>query len=517
MIYDFLEGAQDPNKFVKYYLADNTGINLDHTQASPEIVNDQGISLGLSGSPIKFSPNGEYVGFSNVIAKFNATTGEYTELITNVLSRVPFIVTAASFSPNSRYYYVAGSNAIWRFDLEATDIEASGMMVTELANSRQIGDLQLAPDGNIYTITYDFNNPNTTPLGVILCPNTVAPCFQEDIYSFPGTFGQFGLPNFLDHYFEDDNLNNDLEVCTDISGFQICDGEQIEISVEHYLANEITWSTGESSPFIIVTQPGVYAVTVSDGCCNEYYEEFEIFGNGESFDLEIEGPSVICEDEAIELTTNAPSSSMLLWSNGSDESTISVNEPGTYGVTITSECSGEITEQSTEIEILQINEVELELNIEGDLSCAGQVIASVNNVNGDISWSTGETSNEITITEPGTYEVNVTNSCATKSESFTLSQNEGIYEMPNAFTPDNDGYNDTFKPVWGSCAEISDYAIIIFNRWGNKVFESNDPQAGWDGRYNQEPAVQDIFFYDLQFNAGENNRIQSSGDITIIR
>lgn len=60
---------------------------------------------------------------------------------------------------------------------------------------------------------------------------------------------------------------------------------------------------------------------------------------------------------------------------------------------------------------------------------------------------------------------------------------ELVYYVPNAFTPDGDEFNPTFKPVFTSGFEPLSYRLTIFNRWGELVFESLDYNYGWDGTY----------------------------------
>ncbi|MEX1190459.1 MAG: PKD domain-containing protein, partial [Brumimicrobium sp.] len=61
-----------------------------------------------------------------------------------------------------------------------------------------------------------------------------------------------------------------------------------------------------------------------------------------------------------------------------------------------------------------------------------------------------------------------------------------IFYVPNTFTPDNDNFNETFQPVFTSGFDPSDYTLLIFNRWGEVVFESNDTNVGWNGTYGTD-------------------------------
>lgn len=58
--------------------------------------------------------------------------------------------------------------------------------------------------------------------------------------------------------------------------------------------------------------------------------------------------------------------------------------------------------------------------------------------------------------------------------------------VPNTFTPDGDEFNNQFKPIFSKDRRIDEYNLMIFNRWGEVVFESRDPEFGWDGTYNGE-------------------------------
>ncbi|MDX1652568.1 MAG: PKD domain-containing protein [Brumimicrobium sp.] len=63
---------------------------------------------------------------------------------------------------------------------------------------------------------------------------------------------------------------------------------------------------------------------------------------------------------------------------------------------------------------------------------------------------------------------------------------ELIFYVPNTFTPDNDDFNEVFKPIFTSGFDPFDYKLLIFNRWGEVIFESNNSEIGWDGTYGAE-------------------------------
>lgn len=69
------------------------------------------------------------------------------------------------------------------------------------------------------------------------------------------------------------------------------------------------------------------------------------------------------------------------------------------------------------------------------------------------------------------------------------------YTLPNVFTPNNDGSNDTYRPFpgWRFIERID---FQVFNRWGNLVFSTQDPSINWDGKTNEgENVAEGTYFY----------------------
>jgi gliding motility-associated-like protein len=105
----------------------------------------------------------------------------------------------------------------------------------------------------------------------------------------------------------------------------------------------------------------------------------------------------------------------------------------------------------------------------------------------------------ITVSDEGMYSLIVTdlNNCNT-SATASLKQCRSEIYFPTAFTPDFNGFNDTFKPVLGSNTLIS-YSISIYNKWGQLVYQSSDPVMGWDGRFKNEDCPTGIYNYVVRF------------------
>ena len=90
--------------------------------------------------------------------------------------------------------------------------------------------------------------------------------------------------------------------------------------------------------------------------------------------------------------------------------------------------------------------------------------------------------------------------------------------MPNAFTPDKDGLNDVYKPVTQRTT-LEPYLFQIFNRWGQLIFSSTDPEKGWDGKFEGKPCDNGVYSYVLQYREGAEGSariIVQRGSVTLI-
>jgi gliding motility-associated-like protein len=89
--------------------------------------------------------------------------------------------------------------------------------------------------------------------------------------------------------------------------------------------------------------------------------------------------------------------------------------------------------------------------------------------------------------------------------------------IPNVFTPNNDGANDFFE-IYGNKNALRYLDVKIFDRWGEKVFESNDLNFKWDGMYKGRPLMPAVFVYTLQvvFADGHPEKL-FKGSVTLMR
>ncbi|HSY75388.1 MAG TPA: gliding motility-associated C-terminal domain-containing protein, partial [Bacteroidia bacterium] len=115
-----------------------------------------------------------------------------------------------------------------------------------------------------------------------------------------------------------------------------------------------------------------------------------------------------------------------------------------------------------------------------------------------------------------TYTVVVTdsNGCTATSIVTVFIESCGEPFVPDAFSPNGDGQND-YLFVRSQCLKTLDF--IVFDRWGNKIFETNNQSVPWDGRYRGEPMNTGTYVYYLNATLYDGTTVTKKGNVTLVR
>jgi gliding motility-associated-like protein len=130
----------------------------------------------------------------------------------------------------------------------------------------------------------------------------------------------------------------------------------------------------------------------------------------------------------------------------------------------------------------------------------------------------------ITLNEEGMFPLSLvyySNGCVSNPQqtviTVELCPNE-IFYIPNAFTPNGDERNNTFKPVITSGVDIFNYSFYIYNRWGQVIWESYNPNMGWDGTFNSVMCQDGTYTWKLKFKTPKTDEIkQFEGSLLLMR
>lgn len=115
-----------------------------------------------------------------------------------------------------------------------------------------------------------------------------------------------------------------------------------------------------------------------------------------------------------------------------------------------------------------------------------------------------------------TYNLKITNTqgCS-NSSNVTIEVLPYCIKPMNAFTPNNDGFYDTWFITNGNCLKKA--SVQVFNRYGSKVFESADYKNDWNGTYKNNPLPDGTYYYVINYELLNNDIVLKKGDVTILR
>jgi gliding motility-associated-like protein len=137
---------------------------------------------------------------------------------------------------------------------------------------------------------------------------------------------------------------------------------------------------------------------------------------------------------------------------------------------------------------------------------------------GSFLWSTGETTPTIEVSKSGTYTVemsHITTFTDTVLVDFDYDHCNCSPFIPNAFTPNNDGHNDLFKPII-NCTAVN-YEFNIYNRWGELVFKTHNLDSAWDGSYLSQKVDAGLYGYQIKFIDRKNEKQEIYGTVNVLR
>ena len=299
----------------------------------------------------------------------------------------------------------------------------------------------------------------------------------------------------------------------------------VEISAESTTAKFYEWGeTGiGSTKTISVIDAGNYTLIVTDenGCKQQTNANLYRVDQPELF--EIEGDSLACEGDEIELLINV-TADKIEWSTGEEGQNIITTETGEYNVITTNEGYGItcLEGNSKEVEFLPFPILPAE---EEFINCFDYLDVITIKISSPayIVWNESESDrpdSNLVITQEGIYNATLYHypMCPIKVEREVIEFCPMTFFVPNVFTPNGDGLNDTFEP---KMSNIESYKIMIFNRWGDLIFTSYDPSNQWDGTVNSNEVQIDVYVYKIVVKGfsqiGDLDLKELVGTVTILK
>ncbi len=195
-------------------------------------------------------------------------------------------------------------------------------------------------------------------------------------------------------------------------------------------------------------------------------------------------------------------------------STLKVTKPGTYKVSITNLCGN-----STKTVVVKQGVVPSVSLGADQFVCRNISIAlDAGFIAGyTYNWTpTLETTSQIMASMAGTYKVTVTSSdgCSASDEINLIDSCPPVFYLPSAFTPNGAAPNDIFKPYLEGFKKMN---MRIYNRWGEKMYETIDLNGGWDGFYMSKEATEGIYICILELVGNDNYRKMIQQNFQLMR
>lgn len=391
-----------------------------------------------------------------------------------------------------------------------------GDPTTVLDTSNIIAPTWIYPDSGIYTVTLIIN-PGS------LCADTNSNTFY--IYPllephFTPPLGECDYNNSFDFTAGGDFMGNG----TFVWNFGI-----------HAMPNNIT---AQNPNGIVFDSAGIYPVTLTineNGCTESYTANVEIYPKPiANYGLE---SSVACDLQPVHFidSSQATGTVTYLWNLGDGAISTLENPYHTYG---------SIGIYSSNLIISDVNGCKDTAALDAPLSVYPSPLAGFSVTPNDTSifypnvnmtdqsfggvgcgvyWGDGiyysNCDSMHTYSLPGTYTVmqvvvNV-NGCKDTAYSEVIIRPEYLFWLPNAFTPNGNGLNDVFKP---SLLGVHNYKFLIFDRWGEKIFDTSDSSEGWDGHFKNRLCTNDVYVYKITFKDDvRSDNHQFIGRVTLVR
>ena len=293
----------------------------------------------------------------------------------------------------------------------------------------------------------------------------------------------------------------------------ICDGIPLMLDAFNEGADQ-QWQDNSTNPELIVERTGNYTVTVSN-ICNSVSDTKHIILLEGPPSIELGEDLLLCPEEEKELdATNQEAT--YVWQNGSNDSIFNVTELGIYEVTVTSAC-GTTTD---DIVIDYLLPLEVRLQEDFFLCQPSAILSTRGHPDATYRWQHGEEGRAIEVNNTGTYILTAETICETKQDTVQVKDCDicKVY-MPNVFSPNGDGINDQFVPLTDPACELNNYLLRVYDRWGTLVFESYDPQVGWNGRFQSQSMPASSFVWQLSYQVIQNEEIfnnEKIGSVAVV-
>ena len=310
-------------------------------------------------------------------------------------------------------------------------------------------------------------------------------------------------------------------VTASISGNTVlCLGDKTTLTASG--GGNYSWNTGSSSNIIVVQPVSNFVCSVVTSNANGCTALASITVTVSSPPIASASGTTVCMGQNAILT--ATGGGNYSWSNGATTSSITVTpiSAATYSVIVSiGSC---VDTASASVGVVPSPTVVVSSNV---TITQGQSTTLSATGGGNYTWSNGETTASISVAPAATTTFCVVadnGSCSDTACVIVVVEpidcsfgTVGELFIPNAFSPNGDGENERLKLLYGNYSCIDTYKFAVYNRWGEKVFESEIPGEEWDGTYNGKLENTAVFAWYMTAVLVNGDKIERKGNISLVR
>ena len=439
-----------------------------------------------------------------------------------------FWMFGGGFSISGNYY-----NDLWRFVIDTACVGGCAATITPTAGFNGANLSGCAPLTVTFTNTstnatswsWNFGDGNTSTAQNPVHTYTAAGTYTVSQIAFNGPNSDTLIqPNYV-VVFPSPSLSVSSQTNVLCNGGS--SGTATVAAVGGSSPYSYVWSNGQSSSAASNLSAGNYSVAVSDanGCSSTQTVSIT---QPSAISASVTSTPSDCAQNTGTASTNAnggTSPYSFLWNNSQTTQNISALAAGNYSCTVTDAngCTKIIT---TIISTTNGPVANAGVNISIQSGSSTTLNASGGTT---YSWSPTTGLNNSSIANPTANPTSTTIYCVNVFDSSGCSDSDcvtvyvtpepivcGEFYIPNAFSPNNDNENDIFK-VYVNPLCVTEFKLVIYNRWGENVFETTDVTKGWDGFFRTEISNTAVYAYYCNVSFTNGNKIFKKGNVSLVR
>jgi len=288
----------------------------------------------------------------------------------------------------------------------------------------------------------------------------------------------------------------------------LCDGDSLSFYIKPSNANYL-WNTGSTSNTLTVKQSDTYwAKVTKDICINA--DTVHITFNPLPV-VSLPKDTVICEGTSLTLNTTLDPSYKYKWQNGDTTGSFVVKTAGTYS--LQAKLNGCFAADTAVIGVMLKPVIHLSDTFfcKGDQLILDPRVAATD----EVLWQNTSATHTYRITTSGTYSVHTSNTCGEDKKDINVIEKLCKIIMPNAFTPNGDNMNDLFRLK--DVGLVRKFQMMVYNRLGQQIFETSNPEKGWDGTLNGIQQPSGTYVWLINYIDLENNPGSAKGYVVLLR